>query len=69
MDIAKKMTPNLQSEIMASVDENLPNIGTDVNSLDSQCLDGITWLKLIYSSRAMKWLSIVARFVYVRLYE
>ena len=42
MDIVKKMTPKLQSEIMASVDENLPNIGTDVNSLDSQCLDGIT---------------------------
>ena len=61
----------LWTEIMVSVYENLPSIRADLCSLamDYQCLDSITWLELIYSSRSMKWLSIGARFVLVRLYK
>ena len=38
-------------------------------AMDCHCLNCISWLKLIYSVMAMKWLSIGSRFGYVRPYE
>ena len=47
------------------------NLGVDLHSsaMDCHCLEHITSLELIYSSRGMKWLSIGARLIYVRLYK
>ena len=62
---------NLQNEIRVSANENLTNIAADLHSIDMDycCLESITWLQLIFSIMAVKWLSTGSTYVYIRLYD
>ena len=64
----KEIKLNLESEIMVLGDKNLWNVCADLCSLAmySYCLGSTAQLKLIYSSRARKCLSIDARSIYLR---